>query len=61
MNTVKHFYFYLSDISRKLQENSYFPEYSGISLIPSIERVSPGKLIQIIVQVRTIQLFKSCI
>ena len=42
MNTVKRFYFYLSDFSRKLQEISYFPEYSGIFLILSIERVSPG-------------------
>ena len=44
MNTVKRLKIKknLSDFSRKLQENSFVPEYSGISLILSIERVTPG-------------------
>ena len=37
------FYFF-SNCSGKLQENSYVPEYSGISLILSIERVTPVEL-----------------
>ena len=37
----KTVFIYLSNFPRKLQENSYIPEYSGISLILSIERVSP--------------------
>ena len=30
-------------IFRKLQENTYFPEHSGISLILLIERGTPGE------------------
>ena len=34
-------FFLFSDFSRNLQENTYFPEYSGMYLIHSIERCAP--------------------
>ena len=36
--------FFSIDFSRKLQEYTYVPEYSGIFLIYSIERSSPSDL-----------------
>ena len=41
MNTVKRFYFYLKRFFQEITGNLYFPEYSGISLILSVERGPP--------------------